>query len=93
MTNNFTIRLALRSWGILILSLVLSSCTVLDIERLGKIRSQPDKKKAQKPPTREVVIPLEKAQPSKLPEALTQIQPALDLKIPEPKATVLKVKL
>lgn len=85
MSNNFTIRPALRSWGILLLSLGLASCSVLDLERLGKIRDQPDKKTAQKPPTREVVLPLKKEQPSRLPDALTEIQPALELKIPEPK--------
>jgi MSHA biogenesis protein MshL len=83
MTYNSTIKSAFLNWGVLILSLVLTSCSALDLARLKN--SPPSKEKAQKPPTREVMIPLAKTPPSKLPEALTEIQPSLDLKIPEPK--------
>ena len=86
MTFNSTIKLAFRYWGVLILSLSLTSCSTLGLARLGK--SPPGKSKkeqAQKPSTREVMIPLAKEPPSKLPEALTEIQPALELKVPEPK--------
>ncbi|MBC8288540.1 MAG: secretin N-terminal domain-containing protein [Nitrospinae bacterium] len=82
MTFNSTITSAFRSWGVLILSLGLASCSALD---LAHIKSPEARDQAQKPPTHEVIIPLEKAQPSKLPESLTEIQPALDLKKPEPK--------
>ena len=86
MTYNSTIKSTFRNWGVLILSLGLASCSALDLARLGKSPpSKSEKAQAQKPPTREVIIPVEKAPPSKLPEALTEIQPALELKLPEPK--------
>ncbi len=73
--------------GVLVLSLSLMSCSTKDLSklRLPPSSSQLEKEQAQKPIIREVTIPLEKAQPSKLPEALTEIQPALDLKKQEPK--------
>ena len=86
MTYNSTIKSAFRNWGILILSLVLASCSALDFARLKKSPpSKSEKEQAQKPPTREVMIPVAKTPTSKLPEALTEIQPSLDLKKPEPK--------
>jgi MSHA biogenesis protein MshL len=86
MTYNSTIKSAFLNWGVLILSLGLTSCSALDLARLGKSPpSESAKEQAQKPPTREVMIPLVKTPPSKLPEALTEIQPALDLKKPESK--------
>ncbi|MZH03694.1 MAG: hypothetical protein F3745_09965, partial [Nitrospinae bacterium] len=86
MTNNPTLKSTFRNWGVLILSLSLTSCSSLDLARLGKSPpSKSEKEQAQKPPTREVMIPLAKEPPSKLPEDLTEIQPALELKKPEPK--------
>lgn len=83
MTFNATITSAFRYWGVLALSLGLVSCSALDLARLKK--SPADKEQAQKPTTREVMIPLEKEQASKLPEALTEIQPELTRKKQEPK--------
>ena len=86
MTFNSTIKSAFRNWGVLILSLGLTSCSALDLARLkNSPPSKSEKEQAQKPPIREVMIPLAKTPPSKLPESLTEIQPALDLKKPEPK--------
>lgn len=76
---------AFRSWGILVLSLSLMSCSAMDLARLEKSPpSQQKKEQAQKPVTREIAIPLEQAQPDKIPESLTEIQPALELKKREP---------
>jgi len=83
MTFNATITSAFRYWGVLALSLGLVSCSALDLARLKK--SPADKEQAQKPATREVMIPLEKEQASKMPEALTEIQPELTRKKQEPK--------
>ena len=72
--------------GVLVLSLSLVSCSAKDLSklRLPPSASQLEKEQAQKPTIREVTIPLEKEPPSKMPEALTEIQPALDLKKQEP---------
>jgi len=87
MTFHSTITSTFRSWGVLILCLGLASCSAKDLSklRLPTSSDQLEKEQAQKPTTREVTIPLEKEPPSKLPEELTQIQPALDLKKQEPK--------
>ena len=85
MTYNPTIKSTFRNWGVSILSLGLASCSTLDLARLGKSPpSKPEKAQAQKPPTREVIIPVEKAPPSQLPEVLTETQPSLELKTPGP---------
>lgn len=86
MTFNSTIKSTFRNWGVLVLSVSLASCSALDLARVGKSPpSKSEKEQAQKPPTREVIIPVEKAPLSKLPESLTEIQPSLELKKPEPK--------
>ncbi len=78
MTFKFTSTLAFRGLGALLLSLALVSCSALGLPQVGKHPPSKSKKEhAQKPPTREVTIPLEKAKPSELPRELTQIQPAL----------------
>ena len=77
--NTFTP--AFRRVGILALSLALVSCSALGLSKKGDIiPSQAQKDRAEKPKTREVTIPLEKAKPAKneLPEELTEIQPSLE---------------
>ncbi len=87
MPPNSTIISAFSRLGVLVLSLTLVSCSARDLSklRLPSNSSQLKKEQAQKPIIREVTIPLEKAQPGKLPEALTETQPALDLKKQGPK--------
>jgi MSHA biogenesis protein MshL len=76
--NTFT--LAFQCAGILILSLALGSCSTTDsVKKDAPFPNQAQKDRKEKPNTREVTIPLEKARPAKnsLPEELTEIQPSL----------------
>ena len=85
MTSNPPIKSAFRNLGVLILSLGLASCSALDLARLkNNPPSESEKEQAKKPATREIAIPLEKSQPDKMPESLTEIQPALEMIKQEP---------
>ena len=87
MSINLTIKPNFRNWGVLMLSLSLTSCSALGLARLeNSPPSKSKKEQAKKPPTREVMIPLAKGPTNKLPEALTETQPTLELKNPEPEA-------
>ena len=85
MTFNPPIKSAFRNLGVLILSLGLASCSALDLARQkNSPPSKSEKEQAQKPATREIAIPLEKSQPDKMPESLTEIQPTLEMIKQEP---------
>jgi MSHA biogenesis protein MshL len=84
--NTFT--LAFRSAGILVLSLALGSCSMMDSSKKDDpIPSQAQKDQKEKPNTREVHIPLEKSEPAKntLPEELTEVQTSIEPKQQEVK--------
>ena len=73
----------LRAAGVLILGVVLASCSAL-----GKSKKDTSEKlQAKAPKPREILIPVEKPVPEEtsLPDSLTEIQPNLDLKAQEKK--------
>jgi MSHA biogenesis protein MshL len=83
--NTFT--LAFRSAGILVLGLALGSCSTTDSAKKEEPFPSQAQKDLKEKPTREIVIPLEKADPveNSLPEELTQVQSSLEPKKQEAK--------
>lgn len=83
--NTFT--LAFRSAGILVLGLALGSCSTTDSAKKEEPFPSQAQKDLKEKPTREIVIPLEKADPAEnsLPEELTAVQSSLEPKKQEAK--------
>ena len=88
MSSKKTFTLLFQKAGILVLSLILGSCSMLNSSKKDDpIPSQAKKDQKEKPAIREVTIPLEKAISTQntLPQELTEIQASLEPKKQDPK--------